>query len=143
MSPLEKAAPRLADLIRLLASDHDGEVIASVRALQRTLKSAGCDLNDLGDLVERAPRHMPAAETRHTWTEDFQTVNVDGRQYSWRACVEALIHKYAGHINEWALNFVNSLRRRTHITEKQRNVLERICNEVSAKLPFGGPDFEV
>ena len=37
--------PRLAALIRLLASDRDGEVLAAVAAIKRTLKAAGSDIH--------------------------------------------------------------------------------------------------
>jgi hypothetical protein len=39
--------PTLRKLIPPLASDHDGEVVATVRAIERVLKSAGRDLHDL------------------------------------------------------------------------------------------------
>jgi hypothetical protein len=44
---------KLADVIRRLASDHDGEVIATVSALKRLLASRNADLNDLAGAVER------------------------------------------------------------------------------------------
>jgi hypothetical protein len=47
--------PKIAKLIPLLASPHDGEVIASARAIERTLRSAGLDLHALAKaLCERA-----------------------------------------------------------------------------------------
>jgi hypothetical protein len=39
--------PTLGKLIPRLASNHDGEVVATVRAIERVLKSAGRDLHDL------------------------------------------------------------------------------------------------
>ena len=47
------AAARLARLVRLLATDRDGERLAAVAALGRTLKAAGHDWHDLADAVER------------------------------------------------------------------------------------------
>jgi hypothetical protein len=47
---LELAA-RLAKLLPRLASPHDGEVIATVAAIRRTLGSAGLDLHDLARIV--------------------------------------------------------------------------------------------
>jgi hypothetical protein len=44
---------RLADLIRRLGTDHDGEIIATVRALARSLASRGLTFTDLGDGVEK------------------------------------------------------------------------------------------
>src|SRR6266436_7990332 len=39
----------LRKLIARLASPHDGEVIATTRAISRVLKAAGFDLNDLAE----------------------------------------------------------------------------------------------
>jgi hypothetical protein len=53
ISDLASVAPRIGQLVRLLASDRDGEVVAAARALARTLKSVGADFHTLADLVER------------------------------------------------------------------------------------------
>jgi hypothetical protein len=46
---------KIARLIPRLASPHDGEVIATVRAIERTLRGAGLDLHALADaLCKRA-----------------------------------------------------------------------------------------
>src|SRR5688572_3970247 len=55
MTALAPIALRLGQLIRLLSSDKDGEVVAAVRAIDRTLKAAGADIHALADLVERPP----------------------------------------------------------------------------------------
>nr|USU31054.1 hypothetical protein NG677_17135 [Methylobacterium sp. OTU13CASTA1] len=46
-------AQRVAKLVPLLASDKDGEVIAAARAIARTLTTAGTDLHDLADTLNR------------------------------------------------------------------------------------------
>jgi len=46
------AIPKIAKLVRLLASPEDNEVLAAARALRRTLK-AGSSLNELADEIER------------------------------------------------------------------------------------------
>jgi hypothetical protein len=51
MSDIAFAVPKIAKLIPLLASDHDGEVVATARAIDRTLKSAGLDLHDLAQAM--------------------------------------------------------------------------------------------
>jgi hypothetical protein len=38
---------RVAAILPRLASNHDGEVVATARAVVRVLNSAGCDLHDL------------------------------------------------------------------------------------------------
>jgi hypothetical protein len=44
---------KLADLIRRLGSNHDGEVVATARAIKRVLESAGRDLHQLADGVAK------------------------------------------------------------------------------------------
>jgi len=44
---------RLAALVRLLASDVDGEALAAARALKRLLASRDADLNDLAGGIEK------------------------------------------------------------------------------------------
>jgi hypothetical protein len=53
-------APTLAKLIRLLSSDRDGEVVASVHAMCRLLASIGLSLHDLADAIE-----LPAQTSQH------------------------------------------------------------------------------
>jgi hypothetical protein len=45
--------PKLARLIPRLASPFDGEVVATVHAIERALKSKGLDFNDLATAVNR------------------------------------------------------------------------------------------
>ncbi len=47
MTALAPVAPKIAKLIPRLASSHDGEVIATVHAIRRTLEGAGLDLHAL------------------------------------------------------------------------------------------------
>jgi hypothetical protein len=55
---LAVVAPRIGQLIRLLGSDQDGEVVAAARALGRLLASVGEDFHTLADTIERS---APAA----------------------------------------------------------------------------------
>ena len=55
MSALTPIAPKLAKLIPLLSSDKDGEVVATARAIERTLRAEGCDWHDLATAVTREP----------------------------------------------------------------------------------------
>jgi hypothetical protein len=45
-------ADRLGKMLRLLASDHDGEVVAAAKAIVRTLESNSLDIHALADAVE-------------------------------------------------------------------------------------------
>ena len=66
---------RLAKLVRLLGSDKDGEVLAAIAALKRTLDIADMDLHDLADalvagLKPRKPERSnwgPPEPDLHNW----------------------------------------------------------------------------
>jgi hypothetical protein len=45
---------KLGDLVRRLSSDSDGEIVATVRAMNRTLKSAGVDFHGMAEHIEAA-----------------------------------------------------------------------------------------
>ena len=51
MSALTPIAARLGQYIKLLASDRDGEVLACVAAMKRTLSGQGLDLHDLAKSI--------------------------------------------------------------------------------------------
>lgn len=59
-SAAEVDVGKVGKLIRLLASDKPGEVVAAASALQRTLQASGRDLHDVADIVEAGLR--PAAQ---------------------------------------------------------------------------------
>jgi hypothetical protein len=72
MTALATVAPKLAALLPRLASDHEGEVVATVRALRRVLAGAGLDLHDLAAAVTHGPQpaEQPApsaAPDPHDW----------------------------------------------------------------------------
>lgn len=55
-SAAEVDVGKVGKLIRLLASDKPGEVVAAASALQRTLQASGRDLHDIADIVEAGLR---------------------------------------------------------------------------------------
>jgi hypothetical protein len=54
VTDLAPIAPKLAKSIRLLASNRDGEVVAAVRAMIRTLQGIGADIHDIADRIEHS-----------------------------------------------------------------------------------------
>ena len=52
MSNIEPKKKQIARLIRLLASNLEGEQLAAVNALKRVLDNVGATFNDLGDTIE-------------------------------------------------------------------------------------------
>src|SRR5262249_4621704 len=67
VTDLSPIAGKLANFIRLLASDKEGEVVAASRALIRTLQSIGSDIHDLADHIE----HSNGALSDHEMQEIF------------------------------------------------------------------------
>jgi hypothetical protein len=61
MSALAVVAPRIGQLIRLLGSNQDGEVVAAARALGRTLASVNADCR------ASSPRSRPQASSLVSW----------------------------------------------------------------------------
>jgi len=69
MASLAPVAPKLQKLVPLLASNHDGEVVATARAIGRTLQGAGLDWHHLAQaLTMPLPQPKPAGAAR--WSAD-------------------------------------------------------------------------
>src|SRR5215468_9007699 len=65
---------KIAAVVRLLASDRDGEVIAAVNALKRTLESAGTDINGLAHGIENLGKNtvVPDEIKKKIWDAAVQ-----------------------------------------------------------------------
>lgn len=115
MANLEKlvAENRLGRIIALLGSDKDGEVLAAVAALRRTLKANGADLHDLISLLEGK----------------VKVVHEKGgpsAPLSWREKIVAC-QRERDFLTEWERGFLESMSMwNRKPTEKQSAVLDRI-----------------
>ena len=58
---------KLGDLIRRLSSDSDGEIIATVYAMRRTLGSVGTDFHGLAAHLEAANGKHPEEQLQKVW----------------------------------------------------------------------------
>lgn len=65
---------KIACIVRMLGSDRDHEVLASVRALKRTLTSAGADLNDLPNGIEKLGKTNGGGPSREEIKAEIQRV---------------------------------------------------------------------
>ena len=136
MTALVTIAPRLAQLIPLLASDKDGEVVATARAIGRTLKQAGSDFHDLAATLRSMPATRVTAASSHThasprcWDDICRE---DQDNWLWSMSV-------SGSLTSWERNFAASIlshlagQRWRMLSLKQVAVLDRlVCKLVEAR----------
>lgn len=123
MSVLAPIAPRVKQLVLMLSSDQDGEVISAARALGRTLRAAGSDWHELADsLVSISPAQRPPKSPPRTPT----WAHVDNPQ----DFLDKI--KTEPWLNPWESEFVTSIRAQLERfmprepSPKQRAVLDRL-----------------
>ena len=98
LSPDPITGGRLARLIPRLATDSDGEVLATVAAIRRTLDRAGMDLHDLAARLTDAPQ--PVTPVRHAPPE------------TWRDLAAWCVENSAGRLGAGEYEFVRSMAHR-------------------------------
>ena len=125
MNALVKLPPAIAKLIPRLASDHDGEIVATARAMGRTLKAAGRDWHDVAAVCERG--HERPYETR---TETRTGSRTESRDKTWREVAIWCRDNSRGRLNEREFEFVRDMTARLvcggEPTEKQATWLRAI-----------------
>lgn len=100
MPSLVEIAPKLSKLIPLLASDQPGEVVSAAAAIQRTLKSAGCDFHDLVNAIGSPPR---AAQAEMDFDDPKPDVG------NWGRMADYCFH-HAGSLNDREAAFVRQMK---------------------------------
>jgi hypothetical protein len=135
-----QVTPRIADLVRRLASEHDGEVIATARALQRTLKSSGHDLNDLATHLERGAA-PPRPKPPEPYVSAENAIHVDGKPVHWFRCVIQIEAAHMDDLDAWSRGFLGSIRTRAGLTAKQLACLQKIVSNIAACESFVGGSF--
>lgn len=123
MSDISVIAPKLSKLLPMLATDHDGEVVAAVRAISRTLKGAGLDFHNLVEaLSERKPSatSTPVATGSLLGIANWCRANAFGR-------LNLIERKFVS-------DMVERLSRGQKVSQKQENWLRNIyfwnCGDV-------------
>jgi hypothetical protein len=109
----------VAKLIPRLASPHDGEVIATARAVGRALQSAGCDWHDLAKAAATAPPQPPRPPCR--------AESVDAKRI--RAWLEGVSNEPWP--NDWTGKFITSVLARQSLNRLSRKQIAYVNNIVS------------
>jgi hypothetical protein len=106
---------RLAAVLGMLGSDHDGVILAAARQAERMRREAGCMW---AEIIAPQQHQLP---TR-------------GIEEQLRLCLEWL-----DFLNAWERGFVLSLRRQSRLSEKQAAKLATITDKVDALVRGGEP----
>jgi hypothetical protein len=100
MGGLPKIAKKVAPIIRMLASNQDGDVLNAARALDRVLKSAGADFHALADHVARQDdSRLSEAEMRKLYDVGYR----DGKRAAENAQPTAAWHDVGTPLHKLAL----------------------------------------
>ena len=131
MTALSTVTPRLSRLLPLLGSDKDGEVVATARAIGRTLASAGTDWHALAAAVERPPvvvTAAPAAPREPYRRPKAGPINVELlRVATW--CDE-YVHVLGAKDRSFVASMVTFLSRGGRPSDKQRKWLQDIAQRL-------------
>jgi hypothetical protein len=149
VTDLTPIAPRLADLIRRLASDHDGEVVAAWRAMIRTLKGIGADLHDVAEYIEHfgngalSEREMleifdAGVKTGIEQAEQRLHNNL-GVTAQFPSARDMAMHCYQriDQLNEWEQEFITNMvswTRRKPLSVKQQARLEEVYLKLGGRI---------
>jgi hypothetical protein len=112
---------KLANLVRRLGSDSDGEVVATVYAIRRVLKADGHDLHDLAKIVQGASP-PPKAQAKQSDAETPGGIIVVAKH----------LLETCSWLNDWEREFLVSIRdqaRRRYgfkLSEKQQAILDKL-----------------
>ncbi len=125
--------PRLGQFVRLLASDHPGEVVAAAAALRRTLAGVGADLHALADVVERPE---PAPQLHRPRKPKADRGHIDWPPSHRREIRETLEHGLARlSLTPWERQFTTDIIARLRdprgrLTFRQAEVVDRLVAKI-------------
>ena len=155
MTDLAPINGKLANLIRRLSSNSDGEVVATAHALMRTLQSIGADIHDVADRIEHAGN---GALAENEMQEIYNAGIKEGArlaiqkmqaqmarsspqrlmpQFPSAADMALYCYQNLNRCNEWETEFASNLAvwtRRRPLTVKQQARLEELFIKLSGKL---------
>ena len=155
MTDLAPINGKLANLIRRLSSNSDGEVVATAHALMRTLQSIGADIHDVADRIEHAGN---GALAENEMQEIYNAGIKEGArlaiqkmqaqmarsspqrlmpQFPSAADMALYCYQHLNRCNEWETEFASNMAvwtRRRPLTVKQQARLEELFIKLGGKL---------
>jgi hypothetical protein len=94
MNRFDTIAPKVASCVRMLSSSFEGDVISAVRALLKLLNSAGLDIHDLSDRIEKGggqppPSSLDTAQLQCIYDAAYQKGFADGSEHGRKSAILA------------------------------------------------------
>jgi hypothetical protein len=124
---------RLARLLGMLGSSHDGEVANAGRLADRLVRGAGLTWTDvLTPQVEHHRRKPEPEPERDDQEPDWPPPRPTNAYASWRRTVTALLSR-TELLTAWELGFLHSINERFSLSERQFEVLEDIVRRVALR----------
>lgn len=127
MPELSQKRCRLAKILGMLGSAHDGEVLAAARAAQEALGEIGMTWEELiaGD-----------TDSSHRPPNGHQTHRAR-QPANWQAFALRLVTTHTNELTEWEYGFTNSfiVKGWARPTTKQKAVFERIASKIGIETP--------
>jgi len=149
VTDLAPIAGKLANFIRLLASDKDGEVVAAAHALIRTLKGIGADVHDIanriehsgnGALSEREMQEIFDAGVKRGINQTEQKLRNNQSvtvQFPSARDMAMYCYQRIDRLNEWEQEFVTNMvswTRRKPLSVKQQARLEEVYLKLGGRI---------
>jgi hypothetical protein len=116
--PIEK----ITAMLPRLASDHDGEIVATAKAIGRVLKGAGADWHVLTACIERGAA-LPPPPKRDAYVPCWDELGDDDRA----EMLDLLLNE--NWLSDWERDFVSSIAEKhwtRDLTDKQIDVVDRL-----------------
>jgi hypothetical protein len=149
----ERRGSKLGDLIRRLSSNSDGEIVATVYAMRRTLAAVGTDFHGLAEYVEAVNgKHVPEEQIRRdAWAAAYaQAVqDLENRQHgvddfigtdgkpTWEA-VALFLQRNKHRLDSKHYEFIDDMAGRTawghEPTERQHKYLHSLFFKLGGKI---------
>ena len=155
MTDLAPINGKLANLIRRLSSNSDGEVVATARAMIRTLQGIGADIHDVADCIEHASNGALAEnemqEIYNAGIKEGARLAIQKMQAQMaRSSPQRLMpqfpsaqdmalycYQHLNRCNEWETEFASNMAvwtRRRPLTVKQQARLEELFIKLGGKV---------
>jgi hypothetical protein len=131
---------QIAKLLPRLASTHDGEVVATARAIERVLKSSGSDWHDLTTLlIDHGAQPQQQQSNGHTQQQhDPQGSGLGARdkwdRIKWKV-VANFVQSHTPNLSQWEASFVDSIldQDKVLLSDKQWRCLWDIADKLIEK----------